>query len=83
MKIADLIGEDRVVVGLRAPDKTQLLQDLAGRAATALSMDRRKIFENPAASPRWRRPKRPFGFAILIFKWRFGGTRDRGLCSFA
>ena len=45
MKIADLIGEDRVVVGLRAPDKTQLLQDLAGRAAMALSMDRRKIFD--------------------------------------
>jgi nitrogen PTS system EIIA component len=45
MKIGDLIGLDRVVVGLRAADKTQLLQELAGRAATALSMDRRRIFD--------------------------------------
>jgi len=45
MKIGDLIGPDRVIVGLRTPDKAQLLQDLAGRAATALSMDRRKIFD--------------------------------------
>ena len=45
MKMADLIGQDRVVVGLRAPDKTQLLQDLSGRAANALSLDRRKIFD--------------------------------------
>ena len=45
MKIGDLIGPDRVVVGLRVADKTQLLQDLAGRAATALSIDRRKIYD--------------------------------------
>lgn len=45
MKIGDLIAPDRVIVGLRAADKTQLLQDLAGRAATVLSMDRRKIFD--------------------------------------
>lgn len=45
MKIGDIITPDRVIVGLRAADKTQLLQDLAGRAATVLSMDRRKIFD--------------------------------------
>jgi nitrogen PTS system EIIA component len=45
MKIADLIGPDRVIVGLRVADKTQLLQELAGRAATALPIDRRTIFE--------------------------------------
>ncbi|HTI81354.1 MAG TPA: PTS sugar transporter subunit IIA [Acetobacteraceae bacterium] len=45
MKIGDLIGPDRVVFGLRVPDKVQLLQDLAGRAAMALSVDRRKIFD--------------------------------------
>jgi nitrogen PTS system EIIA component len=45
MKIGDLIGPDRVIVGLRAADKAQLLQELAGRAASALSMDRRKIFD--------------------------------------
>ncbi len=45
MRIGDVIGPDRVVVGLRVPDKTQLLQDLAGRAAMALSIDRRKIFD--------------------------------------
>jgi len=45
MMIGDIIGEDRVVVGLRVSDKTQLLQDLAGRAATALGLDRRTIFD--------------------------------------
>jgi PTS system nitrogen regulatory IIA component len=45
MKIADLIGPDRVIVGLRVSDKTQLLQELAGRAAAALSLDRRAIFD--------------------------------------
>ncbi len=45
MTIGELIGPDRIVVGLRVGDKTQLLQDLAGRAATALGLDRRAIFE--------------------------------------
>ena len=36
MAIGELIGPDRVVVGLRVSDKAQLLQDLAGRAAAAL-----------------------------------------------
>lgn len=45
MKIADVIGRDRVIVGLRAADKGQLLQELAGRAASALSLDRRMIFD--------------------------------------
>lgn len=45
MPIGDLIGPDRVVVGLRVADKTQLLQDLARRAGTALGLDRREIFD--------------------------------------
>jgi PTS system nitrogen regulatory IIA component len=45
MAIGELIGPDRVVVGLRVSDKTQLLQDLAGRAATVLGLDRRTVFD--------------------------------------
>jgi len=45
MTIGDLIGPDRVFVGLRVADKTQLLQELAGKAATALALDRRVIFD--------------------------------------
>ena len=45
MTIGEIIGPDCVVVGLRVADKTQLLQDLAGRAATALGLDRRVIFD--------------------------------------
>ena len=45
MTIGEIIRPDRVVVGLRVADKGQLLQELAGRAAAALGMDRRAIFE--------------------------------------
>ena len=45
MAIGELIGPDRVVVGLRVADKAQLLQELAGRAATALGLDRRAVFD--------------------------------------
>jgi PTS system nitrogen regulatory IIA component len=45
MAIGDIIGPERVEVGLRVAEKTQLLQELAGRAATALGLDRRTIFE--------------------------------------
>ena len=45
MTIGEIIGPDRVVVGLRVADKAQLLQELAGRAATALGLDRRAIFD--------------------------------------
>ncbi len=38
MELADLLTPDRVVVGLRAGDKAQLLQDLSRRAAGALEM---------------------------------------------
>ncbi len=38
MELADLLTRDRVVAGLRAGDKAQLLQDLARRAAGALDM---------------------------------------------
>lgn len=45
MTIGQLIGPEQVIVGLRAGDKAQLLQDLAGRAATALGLDSRVVFE--------------------------------------
>ena len=45
MTIGEIIGPDCVVVGLRVADKTQLLQDLAGRAAIVLGLDRRAIFD--------------------------------------
>jgi PTS system nitrogen regulatory IIA component len=45
MAIGDIIAPERVEVGLRVADKTQLLQELAGRAAAALGLDRRIIFE--------------------------------------
>ncbi len=45
MTIGELIGPDQVIVGLRVPDKAQLLQDLAARAAMALGLERRAVFE--------------------------------------
>jgi PTS system nitrogen regulatory IIA component len=39
MAIADLIGPDQVVVGLRVADKAQLLADLSRRAAAALALE--------------------------------------------
>ncbi len=44
MAIGDLIGPDQVIVGLRSGDKTQLLQELANRAAVATSLDPSTIF---------------------------------------
>jgi nitrogen PTS system EIIA component len=44
MTIGDLIGPDRVIVGLRPGDKTQLLQELANRAAAATLLDAAAIF---------------------------------------
>jgi nitrogen PTS system EIIA component len=38
MAIADLIGPDQVVVGLRVADKGQLLSELSRRAGAALSL---------------------------------------------
>src|ERR1700722_19902472 len=45
MGIADIIAPDHVVVGLRVGDKAQLLRELARRAASALSLDQRVIFD--------------------------------------
>jgi nitrogen PTS system EIIA component len=44
MTIGDLIGPDQVIVGLRLGDKTQLLQELANRAAVATGLDPSTIF---------------------------------------
>jgi len=45
MTIGEIIGPDQVVVGLRCGDKAQVLQELAGRAAAALGLDRAAIFD--------------------------------------
>jgi len=45
MRIADVLGSDQVVVGLRVADKTQLLQELARRASAALSQDYQVILD--------------------------------------
>jgi PTS system nitrogen regulatory IIA component len=45
MGIADIIGPNHVVVELRVADKAQLLRELARRAASALSLDQRIIFD--------------------------------------
>lgn len=45
MRLDELIGPDRIVLGLRVQHKTQLLQELAKRAAAAFSLDERRIFE--------------------------------------
>jgi PTS system nitrogen regulatory IIA component len=45
MHIGELIGADHVIVGLRVGDKTQLLRELARRAASALSLDQRLILD--------------------------------------
>jgi nitrogen PTS system EIIA component len=45
MKIGDVIGPQNVLVGLRIADKAQLLQELSRRAAAALALDQRAIFD--------------------------------------
>ena len=45
MTVGDIILSDQVVVGLRAQDKTHLLQDLADRAAKATSLEPRAVFD--------------------------------------
>jgi nitrogen PTS system EIIA component len=45
MRIADIIGPNHVVVGLRVADKAQLLRELASRAANVLSLDQRVILD--------------------------------------
>jgi nitrogen PTS system EIIA component len=39
MDIRDFLAADDVLIGLRAPDKTRLLQDLSARAAASLGLD--------------------------------------------
>ena len=45
MKIGEVIGPNRVIVGLRVSDKAHLLRELASRAAAALSLDRGVILD--------------------------------------
>jgi PTS system nitrogen regulatory IIA component len=45
MTIGEIIGPDRVIVGLRVADKTLLLQELAERAGGALGLDPRRILD--------------------------------------
>jgi PTS system nitrogen regulatory IIA component len=43
MEIAEILTQDRVIPSLRVSDKTQLLQELAGRAATFLNIPQKTI----------------------------------------
>jgi PTS system nitrogen regulatory IIA component len=43
MEIKDFLTPSDVLVGIRASDKTQLLEDLCGRAASILKVDAQKI----------------------------------------
>src|SRR5215471_4522055 len=43
MTIGELIGVDHVILGLHVADKAQLLQELARKAGTELSLDQRVI----------------------------------------
>jgi PTS system nitrogen regulatory IIA component len=45
MPIAELIGPDQVVVGLRVADKAQLLAELARRAAPAVALEQAAILK--------------------------------------
>jgi nitrogen PTS system EIIA component len=45
MRIGEIIDAGHVIVGLRVGDKTQLLRELARRAASALSLDQRVILD--------------------------------------
>jgi PTS system nitrogen regulatory IIA component len=45
MTIGDIIGPERILVGLRAADKTQLLRRLSDHAAAALPLDQHLIFD--------------------------------------
>jgi PTS system nitrogen regulatory IIA component len=44
MKIGEIIQPDHIIVGLRVPDKAQLLRELAARAALALALEPSMIF---------------------------------------
>jgi PTS system nitrogen regulatory IIA component len=80
--IGDLLAPDCVIVDVRAPDKTRLLQDLARRAAAILDVPEEKIAEallrreavgstgtgDGVALPHARlaEVKRPFGMLVRL-----------------
>jgi PTS system nitrogen regulatory IIA component len=45
MDIADLISADRVILGLSAPSKQRVLQELSKRAAADLNLDLGQVFD--------------------------------------
>ncbi|MCL2429275.1 MAG: PTS sugar transporter subunit IIA [Alphaproteobacteria bacterium] len=45
MTLAELIGPDQVILGLRAPSKMALLSELARRAASATGLDTARILQ--------------------------------------
>jgi PTS system nitrogen regulatory IIA component len=75
MAIGEIIRRDQVVVGLRANDKTQLLRDLAGRAARALSLDGQAIFE--ALLSREKLGSTGFGKGFALPHARLATVRER------
>jgi hypothetical protein len=56
MEVADFVTPATAVIGLRAKDKHQLLDEIARRAATALGSARQRSWNRCSPARRWARP---------------------------
>ena len=74
MELSDLIAPDRVIVGLRAGDKTQLLSELARQAAARISVDAHGILA--ALSARERLGSTGFGGGFALPHARVDGVEQ-------
>ncbi len=77
MKLADLIGPDRIVLGLKARDKAQALAEIARRAAAALPADAAPILA--ALTAREELGSTGFGRGFALPHVRLAGL-DRLFC---
>ncbi len=73
-KISDILDRRHVIPGLNAGDKTELLRELAGRAALALKLDERAIFD--ALMARERLGSTGVGGGVAIPHARIAGLSD-------
>ena len=74
MQLSDLIAPDRVIVGLRAGDKTQLLNELARLAAGRISVEAHGILA--ALSARERLGSTGFGRGFALPHARVDGVEQ-------
>ena len=72
MHLSDLIAPDRVIVGLRSGDKTQLLSELARQAAARVSVEAQAILA--ALSARERLGSTGFGRGFALPHARVNGV---------